>query len=246
MSYRTGGLLRSVTQCVPSHFTYDLGAKVTGDDPLDVSAILFGDDGHGRERRISIPSPNSSTVLPFRDAGRVRFSPSTFSLPDKHTQATGKFGIKVPSDLAERWTDARDQALEADVNDELPEAPSLINMLSVARKGKKTDEVHASISPISTPTRPKKPAPAPLDQEIKVDEMDGELVLASDHNGRPDHWPGRVVGVHQNKRTGKWLYEVAYMDGKKKKMERHRFFTFDEDGFATCQVRALRYLCSNR
>ena len=216
--------------------------KVTSDDPLEVSTRLFGDDGHGNERLVKISSPSSSTVLSFRDAGRVRFSPSTFALLDIHCKTSEGANVveEVPSELVRRWTDARDQAVEADVDDELPEAPSLINLLSVADKGKKKEDSQRDIPQTPIPARTQKRSAAPLDQEIKIGEEDGELVLASDHKGRPDHWPARVVGVHQDKRTGKWLYEVSYIDRKKKKMERHRFFTFDEDGFATCQVGFLR------
>ena len=192
----------------------------------------MGDDGHGRERLVKICSPSSSTVLSFRDAGRVRFSPSTFALPDV-TQ-------EIPSELLQRWTDARDQALEADMEDELPEAPSLINLLSIATKGKKKEDDQIDIPQIPASSRLQKRSAVPLDEEIKVGEQDGELVLASAHKDRPDHWPARVVGVHQDKRTGKWLYEVAYIDGKRKRVERNRFFTSDEDGFATCQVSVFR------
>ncbi|KAF8499921.1 hypothetical protein JB92DRAFT_2980785 [Gautieria morchelliformis] len=215
-------------------------AQVTTDDPLEVSTRLFGDDGHGNERVVNISSPSSSTVLSFRDEGCVRFSSSTFSLPHSHIESPDEANMTrgVSSKLVRRWTNARDQALEADVDDELPEGPSLITLLGAAGKGKKRREGDDNIDlpQTPTPTRLKKRSAAPLDEEIKVGEVDGELVLASDHKGRPDHWPARVVAVHQDKRSGKWLYEVCYIDGKRKKMERKRLFTSDEDGFATCQL----------
>ena len=222
-----------------------LRVKVTSDDPLEISITLLGDDGHGIKRHINISSPTSSTVLSFRDSGRVRFSPSTFMLLDEHMVPPEEINtVEVPPELVRRWTEARDHAVEADVDYELPEAPSLISLLSVSGTANKKEEDHLSTSKsqASTPVRVKKLAITPLDQEIKVGEQDGELVLASGHKGRPDHWPARVVGVHQDKRTEKWLYEILYMDGKKKKVERSRFFSPDEEGFATCQVRALHHV----
>jgi hypothetical protein len=216
----------------PPHQLTRLCAKVTTDDPVEVSTRLFGDDGHGHERAVDILFPSSSTVLPFRHYGHLRFSPSTFALLDGPTKETN--ALDVPSVLIQRWTNARDQALEADVDDELPEAPALLTLLSSAGKGEKT-QGDDNMDTSQTPTL-KKCSALPLDEEIDVGEEDGEFVLASDHKGRRDHWPARVVGVHQHKRTKKWFYKVCYLDGKRKSISRNQFFTSDEDGFATCQV----------
>jgi hypothetical protein len=219
-----------------------LSVKVTTDDPLEVTTRLFGNDGHGNKRVVNVSSPSSSTVLSFRDDGCVRFSSSTFSLPRSHTGPPEGASMTrgASSGLVQRWNNALDQALEADVDDELPEGPSLISLLGAAGKGKKKEgDDNLELPQTPTPTRKKKRFAAPLDEDIKVGEEDGELVLASDHKSRLDHWPARVVEVHQDKRSGKWLYEVCYIDGKRRKMERNRFFTFDQDGFATCQVSVL-------
>jgi hypothetical protein len=213
---------------------------------------LCGDDGHGCDRLLDIASPSSLTVLPFRHEGHVRFSSSNFTLAGTLAEADQEMVTESSSlDLTLRWTAARDVALAVDVEDELPEPPSLLSMMSVNGKGKlrgkaKEKGQGQEISPNKpSPSRPGKP-PAPFDEEIKVGEEDGELVLARDHKDRPDHWPARVVGAYQDKKTRKWLYEVCYIDGKKKKMDRSRFFSSEQEGFATCQVRIRRNLCVMR
>ncbi|KAF8582335.1 hypothetical protein K439DRAFT_1635441 [Ramaria rubella] len=220
-----------------NHASYWWPAQITGDNPLEVSVKLFGDDGHGANRSVNVTSPSASTIVRFREDGNVRFSQSTFFHIVAETTREAS-AIKTPTELLLCWIAARDKALEADLDDELPEAPLLIHLMSNTG-GKKKDRKPSQPVPPESPTpnpSKQKPTILALDKEIKVGMEDGELVLASDHKGRPDHWPARVVGVTQDPRTVKWLYEVQFIDGKRKKMERHRFFSSDQEGFATCQM----------
>lgn len=213
-------------------------SKVTDDVPMKLSVKLFGDDGYGRDRLLNIPS--SVAISSLRQDGRLRFSKSDFCQPAESSS----------SDLTSCWTAALDQAVvvDMDTDDELPEPPSLLSMMSANGKGRRKERELEQARERDTPhrttplSRRVKPLVVPLDKEIKIGPEDGELVLARDHKDRPDHWPARVVGVSQDQKSGKWLYEVCFMDGKKKKMDRTRFFSSEQEGFATCQVRTCACL----
>ncbi|KAF8517535.1 hypothetical protein BU17DRAFT_91661 [Hysterangium stoloniferum] len=214
-----------------AQWSYWWPAQVTVDDPIQMSVTLFGNDGHGRDRRVVIVRPSESIMLPFRDQGRMRFTSSKFmGKGSRHELQTAR-GKK----LAAQWTQATDTASLADQIDGLPEAPSLIPLINTSKRWKGEAQAPIDLAQ-TTPTRVRKSSLAPLDEEIKIGEKDGELVLAADHKGRSAHWPARVVGVAQDKRTGKWLYEICHLDGKRKKLERSRFFTSEEEGFATCEA----------
>lgn len=169
------------------------------------------------------------TVVSFRCDGQLRFDESLFS----GISSENPEDVAILPNFIKRWKIALTQALRAEKEEELPDASSL---MYEATPSKKQRNALPCAAHESHPKDSHSPPLEPPDENLRIGEEGGELVLASAHRYRPDHWPARVVGRSFDLRTKKWLYEVCYMDNERQKLDRSRFFTSWEPGFATCQV----------
>ncbi|GJJ12379.1 hypothetical protein Clacol_006620 [Clathrus columnatus] len=203
-------------------------AQVLEDDLSETTIELFGNPGYDIPRRIKLP-PFSSRTVSFRLDNQLRYKESSF-----FEEFSSEGAVMLP-DLTTRWNAAVAQALEAEREELLPDASSLINDIVPTKQPRNGKEKEPYLPCTSSQSCTEKSPIKPPDESVRVGE-DGELVLASDHRGRPDHWPARVVSRSLDQKNRRWLYEVCYIDGKRKKLERSRFFTCMEPGFATCQM----------
>jgi len=170
----------------------------------------------------------------------LEFSVSDF-LSSPGDEKSAKENASLLSGISKRWKEAVEEASEAEKEEELPEDLSTLfkNSQSVmAQKRHEEESVEALEDMQSTPSssRIKQRATTPLDESIDYGEEKPELVLARDHVNRPVHWPARVMDIGKDERSGRWLYQLSYIDGKTKKVPRSAFFSPLDEGFATCKV----------
>lgn len=223
-----GGIVQSDGE---SDSFYWWPAQVLEDDPVEITVQLFERPRQDMQTRFRLRS-TSSAIVSFRHNGQPRFDESSF-FTIEHEDS----GAAMLQECIKKWRIALTQALEAEQEDTLPDAASLIYEITPSKiksncKGEASSSRGSFKPSASSSVRPIEPP----DESVKIGEEDGELVLASDRRNRLDHWPARVVGRSFDQRVKKWLYEVCYMDGGRQKVERSRFFTFMERGFASCRL----------
>lgn len=209
-----------------------VGIKILEDDPVETTVKLFGKPRQNVQAHIRLRS-TSSIIISFRSDGQLRFDESSFyTITHEDPECAAML-----QECIREWRIALTQALQVEKEDTLPDASSLIYEVTPSKKKSNLKrEVSSSQGSLEPHTSISTLPVEPPDESVKIGEEDGELVLASDRRNRLDHWPARVVGRSFDQRTKKWLYEVCYMDGGRQKVERSRFFTYMERGFASCRV----------
>ncbi|KIJ44339.1 hypothetical protein M422DRAFT_30483 [Sphaerobolus stellatus SS14] len=224
-----------------AELSYWWPAQVTNDDPICTIVRTFGNDGHGGKRTIDVDSPSSSILLPLKEGEDLRFTEDTFVLYHDEQASTSENASKLVSNIRTRWVNACAAALEAEKEEDFPTdlAGLLKNSSMLFDSVKKSPQAEStdSLPEDLTPSRSRKRrAITPLDESITPDPVDGELVIAKDQTNRGDYWPAQVLAVYKDDKSGRWLYRLRYIDGKRKGVSRSKFYSAEEDGFATSQL----------
>jgi hypothetical protein len=177
---------------------------------------LYGDDGHGSGRNVTIqnPQPTNMQSIYYPKPPLPRYSPASFQQG---------FAIESSNFLVafnELNQDDEDDGEDEDAN--WPQEEAIVS-----------DGEHAPSSHSSAPDwRP--PSPSEFNDVVR------EAVWCKSKRGSPIHWPARVTAYKgTTKPSQKPRYEVEFFDWKTCEVTRDMFFTeydADERGFATCEV----------
>lgn len=212
--------------------------QVNDTSPLNVD--LYGSIASRPLGDVTILSPSPQTIQPMTTAlQRLRFNASNFiiaqpRLSRKGTHSSPKKKRKRDnSNVREQWQAAVDEMM-AEYDEENDGLPSVGLAFSVGGGGNKQKEKN------SVSDEEDKEVPGLNDDSESCPEEDqhlDSLVFARDARSSLQYWPAKVeMYIPPEKKGQKPRFLVKYMDSTRRQIPRGWFYTFDDPGFATCQV----------
>ncbi|KAJ7137846.1 hypothetical protein C8R44DRAFT_766341 [Mycena epipterygia] len=203
---------------------------------------LFGTIGAARRNTIvDIKSPHAGNILSFCTADEaIRFTKPSYVPPLNNSAQSPKKRQKLDrTDLEAQWSAALSHVVREYLDSEMPSLFFISSVHGIDTsippppkgngKGKGKAYSEDELSALSDVESTASWSPPPPDASL---EIPGEIVFAREKKGsKGPYWAAQIQS-----HTNKGRYAIKWMDNTLGEVDRDMFYSYEEDGFGTCQL----------